>query len=120
MSMEFYSETHPVASKDHICEACGGIISIGDRYCRQSGKWECEFFTRAWCSDCEAIMNQFFSETNESEFDYWEVQDFAADNFCSTCNHGPHCNDDCVQASIWHCQKIQAQCGHKKEVQTNA
>ena len=103
--MEFYSESHPIAKKRHRCEACNNIIFPGIRYCRQSGKWEGEFFTRAWCSDCETIMNYYFDYiSTESEFDYECVEDYVMECICCDCPHGVNEEDDC-HVSVWHCER---------------
>lgn len=107
MSMEFFNDTRNVARKPHKCEACGRTIEAGELYRRQSGKWEGDFFTRAWCCDCEAIMEYYFEHiAMESEFDYWEVQDEIADRFCHACPHGGNGDDDCEEKAVWHCQRV--------------
>lgn len=106
--MDFFNESDPRARKAHKCEACGGIINPGERYRRQSGKWEGDFFSRAWCADCARIMDYYFAElTAENEFDYWDVQDSVAARFCSGCPHSSGGNDDCSESGeIWHCPII--------------
>lgn len=104
--MEFFSEEHPIARKRHRCEACNRFIAPGDRYCRQSGKWEGDFFSRAWCSDCESVMNYYFDYiATESEFDYWCVEDSVAERICCDCSHSGYEDDDCRE-SIWHCERV--------------
>ena len=104
--MEFISTTNPMAKKVHKCEACGVEINPGERYRRDSGKWEGEFFTRAWCAKCERVLNYYFDFLSvEQEFDYDDVLYDMADHFCCSCEHGTNGEDDCEQ-SIWHCPII--------------
>ena len=55
MSMEFYNEKFQKAKKPHKCDCCFKTIEIGERYCYQSGKYDGDFFTRAWCRDCDDV-----------------------------------------------------------------
>ena len=104
--MEFFTERHVTARKTHRCEACGGEIRPGETYCRQTGKWEGDFFSRAWCAHCEAVMNYYFDFlATEQEFTYDGVRDDVSDRFCYECEHGPRQEDDCSE-SVWSCPNI--------------
>lgn len=105
--MEFYNESHPRARKVHKCEACRREIKPGEVYCRQTGKWEGDFFSRAWCSDCELVMEYYFNRlSSESEFDYDDVEYALQEAFCYGCEHGQRQKDDCERKSLWHCPTI--------------
>jgi hypothetical protein len=107
--MEFFSSTMHKARKPHKCEACGKTIQPGDTYRMENGKWEGDFFTRAWCEDCCNIMDYFFDFlASENEFDYDEVYYEIQERFCYRCEHGQHDEDDCPEKySVWHCPRIQ-------------
>lgn len=63
---DFYSETYPVARKEHRCEECGGTIKVGEIYARCSGKWDGEFQSYVQhkaCRDFVASINiDYFGE----------------------------------------------------------
>ena len=109
--MEFFTSKIVTAKRQHTCEACGTTIAIGEKYRKETGKWEGDFFSRAWCSDCSNIMDYYFDFlTTECEFDYWEVQDNICEKFCYPCKHGMENDDDCPQEyDFWHCPSIQQQ-----------
>ena len=105
--MEFYNERHPRARKVHKCEACRGEIKPGEVYCRQSGLWEGDFFSRAWCQDCETVMGYYLDRlSSENEFDYDEVEYAVQEAFCDRCEHGQRKEDDCEMKNLWHCPLI--------------
>lgn len=105
--MEFYNESHPRARKVHKCEAYRGEIKPGEVYCRQTGLWEGDFFSRAWCQDCETVMGYYFDRLSSgAEFDYWDVEDTVQEAFCYSCEHGQRKEDDCELKSVWHCPLI--------------
>lgn len=109
--MELYNERHPRARKVHTCEACRREIQPGEVYCRQTGLWESDFFSRAWCPDCELVMSYFFDRLSaEDVFDYDEVEYAIQDEFCYNCDHGQRREDNCEEKSIWHCPIIQKGC----------
>lgn len=55
----FWSKTHPVARKEHRCVVCRATIKPGQRYLRESSKWEGEVSSDACCITCEADRDQF-------------------------------------------------------------
>lgn len=106
--MEFYNEQHHTARKPHVCECCGEKILPGQKYVQHTRKFEGDFFTRAWCADCEVVMNYYCCELAADEyFDYDGADEDIQDVFCSYCEHRH--NDDCEQPDRWHCPMI-----HKK------
>lgn len=109
--MEFYNERHPRARKVHTCEACRREIRPGEVYCRQTGTWEGDFFSRAWCSDCELVMSYFFDRlAAEDVFDYDEVEYAMQEEICYSCEHSQWKKNDCTEKSIWHCPIILKGC----------
>ena len=54
---EFFTETRPIARKDHRCAECGGPIRRGDRYLRTTGKWDGEVSTIKTCVHCLAALD---------------------------------------------------------------
>jgi hypothetical protein len=90
--MEFYSESSHVARKPHVCEMCCGTIHPGERYYRENGKWEGEFFTRALHEHCHLMEADYCSEV-DNEFSWDEIIDYISDIYCRKCPHSP-CHDD--------------------------
>lgn len=105
--MEFFREARHTARKARTCEACRKEICPGESYLVQTGKWEGDFFTRAWCEDCELVMSYYFDFcATEEEFEYWCVEDSLTARVCCYCIHGAGKEDDC-KCTVWHCGKIQ-------------
>lgn len=63
---QLYSNSWPVAKKQHKCCECGSDIDPGEKYRRISGLWEGEFLTYKQCEICADI----FDETN-NELGSW-------------------------------------------------
>lgn len=59
---EFHNASMPKAQKEHVCDECGQVISIGEQYERVTGKWEGEINTYKTCVDCLSIRNEMFCE----------------------------------------------------------
>ena len=108
--MEFYNEYYRTARKPHTCECCRKTIEPGEKYCYQAGKFDGDFFVRYLCDDCSTVFNWYSASDycQEEEFQYWEIEDAASEEFCETCVHG-RCNEnDCSETSRWHCQILLA------------
>lgn len=86
MGMEFYNEKWATATKQHNCECCGKEIKIGERYHKESGKYDGEFFSRALCSNCAEIEADYCANI-DNEFLWDEIIDYARDTFCVNCQH---------------------------------
>jgi hypothetical protein len=52
---DFYTETLPVAHKEHECCECHRTISIGEKYENVSGKSEDRFWRSKTCTECLEI-----------------------------------------------------------------
>lgn len=49
---EFYRTEEPIARKKHRCEECRAVISPGERYFKESGLFEGDFFEGKKCARC--------------------------------------------------------------------
>ena len=58
----FTNLTNPTAKKIHKCSECHREIKVGEKYFRDSGKWDDGFFTFKMCSPCREIIDSFFCE----------------------------------------------------------
>ena len=84
--MEFYTETHPKARKEHTCHICRGKIRKGERYSRESGKYEGEFSDRVTCKLCYLARDDHFNYTGDNEYDTWNIQDYLHEEHCRYCS----------------------------------
>ena len=115
MSMDFFDSRKVRARKEHTCECCGKTIAKGEIYEREAGKFCGEFFSRAWCEDCDRIMTWWCTEcADDDTFDYAGVYDDLGAEFCDACEHGENDKDDCAVESVWHCPIIQQRLGKKE------
>ncbi len=58
----YFWSTEPMARKEHKCHECKVVIPPGEKYHRDSGKWEKKFYTFKVCFTCREITNAFFCE----------------------------------------------------------
>jgi len=58
----FFNDDNPVARKEHKCTECGRIIKPGERYKKESGKWDGVFETHRTCFDCLSVRDVFFCD----------------------------------------------------------
>lgn len=58
-TLGFHEKKHPVARKAHRCVVCRGTIKPGDRYLRESYKWEGEVGSDACCLTCAKDVDAF-------------------------------------------------------------
>lgn len=93
----FYNNTYPKARKEHICNICGEKIKVGEKYARQTGKFDGEFYSDSYCLDCEAVRNAYFRylmlEKNTDEYcNDWQINDWVYDTWCEECLENKTCN----------------------------
>ena len=102
--MEFYNSYTQKAKKEHICEACQQKILIGERYRYESGKFDRQFFDRSYHLECYNIMQDFWYDSDDDCFDYYQVREWWYDGHCYQCSlwaeNGGNC--DCeMDKNIW-------------------
>lgn len=104
--MEFYTESEHKARKPHKCDVCDKTIYPGSEYVRQTGKYDGDFFTRAWHKDCSEVMNYYFDFLScDDEFDYDGVYYDVQESLCRSCALSHWENDECAE-DLWHCDRI--------------
>lgn len=89
--MEFYTEKHVVARKVHKCHICNHIIHVGEKYSRESGKFEGDFFDRCTCDSCYGIRQAYAVEDDSQLYDTYSLVDFVDSGFCSGCEYRLNC-----------------------------
>jgi len=99
--MEFYSDEIHKARKIHRCMLCGHNIEVGEKYHRQAGKYDGDFFDRCLHNECDKMIEEYCSETNENEFDESGVSDWLNDIYCYECDK----EEDC-EVNTFRCEKI--------------
>lgn len=112
MNMEFYRHARMTARKPHTCEYCNESIAAGQKYSRETGKWDGEFFVRKLCLTCEMILREFISESGEEEFDWPYVTDHLVEHYCMSC---PRYSEECDEKPAC-CKKIKEQFSHSEEM----
>ncbi|WP_295356789.1 hypothetical protein [uncultured Succiniclasticum sp.] len=110
--MEFYNGTYHTAHKEYKCECCGKVIQKGERYSRESGKWNGDFFVRILCVPCRGMLDHYCAEV-EQEFIWDDVQEFIRDEHCMKCEKG--ISDDGCDLWEFNCPIIRAKYGGKSE-----
>jgi hypothetical protein len=78
--MTFWTETYPVARKEHRCTLCGRTIRPGETYRRGVGLDDGRAWTFKECAHCRAVMDLCDPAWGEYEYDAdvlyeWEPQD---------------------------------------------
>ena len=101
--MEIYTEVVYKAKKAHKCHLCCKEIQVGEKYSRESGKWEGEFFDRCSHLHCSEIIRTFCSENRENEYDIDWIIDWLSDKYCYACGERETC-----EVIILHCEKVLA------------
>jgi hypothetical protein len=61
-----YSQSAPVARKQHICCECRGVIEKGESYHLFSGVWDRPQRYKT-CADCQTLRNEICSHIQDSE-----------------------------------------------------
>jgi hypothetical protein len=89
--MEFYKDEIHTARKTHKCMLCGNEIPVGEKYHRQSGKYEGEFFDRSLHMHCNNIISAYCEEQSHDEFDADWITDWLNDKYCYDCKHKEDC-----------------------------
>ena len=64
---EFFSDSRPVARKEHICCECGTAIEKGEKHYSCSGKWDGDFLSYRQHLDCLKACETFRDKVNEGE-----------------------------------------------------
>ena len=100
--LEFYNDMVHKTKKDYKCEFCNQAIKIGEKYHRQSGKYDGEFFDRKLHMICDKMIAEYCSENREyDDISYDGVMDWLRDKHCYDCPD----EDECT-LSIFQCKKI--------------
>lgn len=106
MSMEFYSENQRKARKDYTCSLCCGKIKAGEKYFREAGKWDGEFFSRAMHIQCHMMVDEYCEEV-EPEYTNAYVRDRFLDEYCSQCESADETiAENGCENRIYTCPKI--------------
>ena len=53
---------YPTARKQHVCEECGRVIDVGDKYELYYGVHEGHIFCVKTCIDCKSIRDSFWPD----------------------------------------------------------
>lgn len=100
--VEFLTRKTPNAKKKHICDLCGGEIDVGEKYERQSGMVDGEFYEMKSHSSCMEICRRYCRDTGESEFVTECVIDWLRDRICDDCK----AKEECQHITPFTCTKI--------------
>ncbi|MFY9380403.1 MAG: hypothetical protein WAP07_09270, partial [Acutalibacteraceae bacterium] len=89
--MEFYNDVVHKATKNHKCDLCCHLIPKGQKYHRQSGKYDGDFFDRCLHTHCNNIISTYCRENDEQEYDEWSIKDWLSDSYCYYCEQKEDC-----------------------------
>lgn len=103
MCWDFYTEAHPVAHKEHRCWICGETIRKGERYSRESGKFDGRFIDDCVCAKCHVYREEYLEKFGYGEYDVWEITDYLRDYFCKK-----HCDLDYCEEDQLTCPRIKS------------
>ena len=112
--IELWNESMPKARREHKCECCGGAIKRGDKYKREWGKYDGEFFTRALHLRCAAFERVYCANV-ENEFTWDDIDDYIRDVYCPQCPHYDE-DDGCTSTEgIYDCAYLGERFGKEVE-----
>jgi hypothetical protein len=63
---EFFDRTYPIARREHRCCECFQPIRIGEKYCRNSGKWDGTMGCYKVHVECEELRAEL--QANSGDF----------------------------------------------------
>lgn len=89
--MEFYSEKWVIAKKEHKCACCEKVLKIGEKYSRQVGKFDGDFFSRALCVTCREMLNDYCNDV-DNEFSWDSIIEYAREQVCYKCESYENCD----------------------------
>lgn len=93
---------------------CGQKIMPGERYSREVGKYDGEFFERDLHTECNDVLNDFLYENEENEFSYDEINYWWRETRCDNCKHHyPSCDSTCKAAGKGDSEKCDSYRGGK-------
>lgn len=106
--LEFLRQTNPRARKQHICQLCKGVISTGEKYIRQSGKYDGDMFDDCYCETCDNILQSFCLDEGEHEYSEDWISDWLHDKYCINCSvdspdDSPYSPRPCTYSSAVKC-----------------
>ena len=100
--LEFYNDKVQTAKKEYKCEFCNQKIKVDEKYHRQSGKYDGDFFDRKVHMICDNMISTFCKEENEYEdISYDWVIEWLRDKHCYNCPDNEECD-----ISMFKCGKI--------------
>ena len=109
--MEFYSSSEHKARKPHKCHLCMQEIVVGEKYQRESGKYDGDFFDRCSHMHCAKMIAEYLSERQEQEYDAEFIREWLSDTYCYSCESYSCENLDSCEGDILCCEKIIANFG---------
>lgn len=98
--LEFYTSNYHKARKVHTCDLCNETINIGEKYHRNSGKYNDRMFDNKYHIECQNIIDKFCDENGDAEYDNDWIYDWLHENYCYACIHGDDNQDDCDKDTI--------------------
>jgi len=66
--VEMHAQTTPIARRDHKCGCCGSVLPKGQRYVRDTYKWDGKFHADKTCVPCNQIRNDFCAPMGGRDF----------------------------------------------------
>jgi hypothetical protein len=82
---DFYNPTDRKARKPHKCYWCGETINAGDKYRAVAGFYGGEFYSRKECKKCADVLDEFYCQLEDSDFDADNVYEWWREEKCPKC-----------------------------------
>ena len=83
--LEFFTDQLYTAKKTHRCQLCNQNILIGEKYHRQSGKYEGDFFDRCLHRHCNNMIAEFCQENKDNEYSTDWIWEWLVEKYCHDC-----------------------------------
>lgn len=94
------------ARKAHECTLCDRKIEPGETYTRRNYKWDDDFFSECYHSECWTIVNAYWrSDMVDEIWDSNEVREWLEDKYCWGCLGQDADLDEC-EVPVFRCRKI--------------
>ena len=104
--LEFFDTTCRKARKEHKCQLCGEVISKGETYVYETGKYDGDFFARHLHPECKKMIDACCDFYGENEYTEDGVYEYISEEYCYDCVHGQRQEDDCEVKNTFRCPEI--------------
>lgn len=98
--MSFNNSQIYKARKVHKCDLCRQLINIGEKYNRQAGVNDGDFYDVCFHLHCENIISSYCAEDGDYEYTNDGVIDWMSDRYCYDCKQKEDCDRQVLRCEI--------------------